>query len=89
MARMQVPLTQEQKAEAAARPDRMAIGGKGGFQVDKEEFTISKEQALFVAPSGTRIPLPEPDLPTVVLNAVAAIQVCHVPWGQLWIMQAA
>lgn len=33
--RLQVPLSEEEQTAKAARPDKMAIGGNGGFQVRK------------------------------------------------------
>jgi len=33
--RLQVPLSEEEQTAKEARPDKMAIGGNGGFQVRK------------------------------------------------------
>ncbi|KAK9805947.1 hypothetical protein WJX73_007684 [Symbiochloris irregularis] len=56
-----------------AQPDKMAVGGQGGFQVDKQ-YEIEKEAAVVVLPSQQRIALPCPELPELVLNAITAIQ---------------
>ena len=55
------------------QPDKMAVGGQGGFQVDRE-WDVEKEAALVVLPSQQRIPLPCPELPELVLNAITAVQ---------------
>ena len=73
----QVPLPEEEVAKSGARPDRLAIGGQGGFQVDAERFSIAKEHALVVLPEFLRVPLPCPDLPELVLGALSAVMVTH------------
>jgi ubiquitin carboxyl-terminal hydrolase 5/13 len=53
----------------------MAIGGAGGFQVDRPKFSVEKEFALVIMPDRAAIPLPCPELPELVLDAIGAIQV--------------
>lgn len=67
----------DDEADSAKKPDKMAIGGDGGFQVDKPKHTIEKEFALVVMPDRITVPLPCPELPTIVLDAITAIQVGH------------
>ncbi len=71
----------DDEADSAKKPEKMAIGGDGGFQVDKPKHTIEKEFALVAMPDRTTIPLPCPELPTIVLEAITAIQVglCRSP----------
>lgn len=69
-----VPLTEEERGETAARPERMAIGVEGGFQVDAKKYRLEVEQALVLMPARLRIPLPCPDLPEMVLACIAAVQ---------------
>jgi hypothetical protein len=71
---LQIPIVDDE-ADSAKKPDKMAIGGEGGFQVDKPKHTIEKEFALVVMPDRTTVPLPCPELPTIVLDAITAIQV--------------
>jgi len=65
----------EKKAEGApaAAPTKLAIGVEGGFGAD-EDFETVKESALFVLPQRVVVPLPEPDLPELVLQACAATE---------------
>lgn len=39
----QVPLSEEEQAAAAAKPDRMAIGVEGGFDVDAKKYKIETD----------------------------------------------
>lgn len=39
----QVPLSEEEKAATAAKPDRMAIGVEGGFNVDAKKYKIETD----------------------------------------------
>ena len=71
----QVPLSQEKQAQNSARPDKLAIGGEGGFQMEEDKYDIDKSQALTVLPEGLKIPLPCPDLPEIVLNAIKGVMV--------------
>ena len=43
--------------------------------MDAEQWRVDKASALVVMPARAAVPLPCPDLPEVVLAAVAAIQV--------------
>ena len=126
-----MPLSEEERAAAAARPERMAIGGEGGFQVDAKDYKVEvaqvgwevgggrlgagccsagsgagewtervgrgcrqaggrqhsspphrpttslpppPRQALVLMPARLRVPLPCPELPELVLGAIAAVQ---------------
>ncbi len=71
----QVPLSQEKQAQNSARPDKLAIGGEGGFQLEEDMYDIEKSQALTVLPEGLEISLPCPDLPELVLNAIKGVMV--------------
>ena len=71
----QVPLSQEKQAQNSARPDKLAIGGEGGFQLEEDKYDIEKSQALTVLPEGLEIPLPCPDLPEIILNAIKGVMV--------------
>lgn len=69
-----VPLSEEERREAEARPDRVAIGVEGGFNVDAQRYKVELEEALVVMPAGLRVPLPCPELPELVLGCIAAVQ---------------
>ncbi|CAD7697819.1 unnamed protein product [Ostreobium quekettii] len=69
-----VPLVGEAQEKLTTKPDRLAIGGDGGFQVDAEKFEVEKTSALVVMPSKRTFALPCPELPEVVLQAINAIQ---------------
>lgn len=69
-----VPLTDEERKERKTKVEKMAIGGKGGFQVDSgKDYTIDKEAALVMLPSGMTVALPCPELPETVLSSITAI----------------
>mmetsp|Transcript_7420 Transcript_7420/g.21943 ORF Transcript_7420/g.21943 Transcript_7420/m.21943 type:complete len:903 (+) Transcript_7420:355-3063(+) len=69
-----VPLSEDEKVAKAAKVEKMAIGGEGGFQVDApRDYTIDKEAAVVVLPADVRVPLPCLQLPEKVLAAVTAI----------------
>jgi ubiquitin carboxyl-terminal hydrolase 5/13 len=70
-----IPNKQNGPIAQDAVPTRLAIGGGGGFQVDKKDYTIEKECSLALMPKRILIPLPNPELPELVLQAVGAIQV--------------
>ena len=72
---VQVPLPEEEKASLEAKPDKLAIGGDGGFQVDADKFTIEKTHTLVVLPEFLRMPLPCPDLPHIVIQAIDGVLV--------------
>ena len=68
---MQVPLPPSDSA-----PAKMAIGGQDGFRVnDADRFKTIEEQCLVVMPQQLEVALPNPELPTIVLDATAAITV--------------
>ena len=70
-----MPLSQEKQLEKQARPDKLAIGGDGGFQLDEDKYEVEKSQALTVLPEGTEIPLPCPELPEIILSAIKGVMV--------------
>lgn len=75
----QVPLSDEEKNAQEQTPEKLAIGGEKGFQVDAATENIVKHSELVLL-SGNNpmvtVPLPCNDLPELVLNAIKAIQVC-------------
>ena len=70
-----MPLSQEKQLERQARPDKLAIGGDGGFQLEEDKYEVEKSQALTVLPEGLDVPLPCPDLPEFVLSAIKGVLV--------------
>lgn len=46
-----------------------------GVQVGADNFTVERRQWLVCFPENLRIPLPEPELPMMILNCLAAIAV--------------
>ena len=72
---LQVPLSQEKQLEKKARPDKLALGGDGGFQLEEDKYEVEKTQALTVLPEGVEIPLPCPELPEIVLSAIKGVMV--------------
>ena len=72
---MQVPLPEEEAAKQAAKPERLAIGGEGGFQTEASKFTLSKAHTLVVLPEMLSVPLSCPDLPELVLGAIQGVMV--------------
>ena len=76
---VQVPLPDEEKASMEAKPDKLAIGGDGGFQVDADKFTIEKINTLVVLPEFLRLPLPCPELPDIVIQAIDGVLVSPCP----------
>ena len=75
---LQVPQSQEKQAQSQARPDKLALGGDGGFQLDEDKYEVEKTHALTVLPAGLEIPLPCPELPEIVLSAIRGIMVRHL-----------
>jgi ubiquitin carboxyl-terminal hydrolase 5/13 len=73
-----IPLSQEAVESQEAAPTKMAIGGDHGFQVNQKNYEIAKSSFLVIMPGKTIIPLPSPELPELVLNAIAGIQVHFV-----------
>lgn len=70
-----IPLTDEEQVARDVAPTKMAIGGDHGFQVGQKMYNIAKEHSLVLMPEKATIPLPCPELPELVLNAITAIQV--------------
>jgi ubiquitin carboxyl-terminal hydrolase 5/13 len=70
-----IPIKEADQAARESVPKKLAIGGDDGFQVDKKDYTIEKEYALALMPKRIVIPLTNTELPELVLQAVAAIQV--------------
>jgi hypothetical protein len=62
-------------SEEPDKPDKLAIGVSGGFDVGKPKETIEEECSLAVMPPGTLVPLPCTDLPAQVLESIISIQV--------------
>ena len=60
-------------AKAEAKPNKLAIGGEGGFQVGGPKYDIEKTRSLVIMPEIITIPLPCPQLPELVLNAINGI----------------
>ena len=58
-----------------AKPEKMAIGVEGGFQVDKAKFKTEKSFQLVLFPERHVIPLPCTDLPLILQTAITKIQV--------------
>ena len=75
MALVQVPLSAEEKTQQEQAPEKLAIGGDSGFQVDSPAYNIDKHSELVLLGSNVKVPLPCPELPEHVINAVDAIQV--------------
>lgn len=71
-----VPLPEEAVEAQEAAPTKMAIGGDQGFHVNKKLYEISKVCRLVIMPDKTAVQLPCPELPELLLQATAAIQVC-------------
>lgn len=71
----QVPLTEEQQEAQEAKPERMALGGGGGFQVGAPKHRIEEERAIVVLPEMWSLPLPNTSLPEQVSASVAGILV--------------
>lgn len=72
---MQVPLPEDEKAGLEAKPEKLAIGGDGGFQVDADKFAIEKTHSLVVLPEFLRVPFPCADLPEIVNQAIDGVMV--------------
>ena len=73
--RAQVPLPDNEKAVLDAKPEKLAIGGDGGFKVDADRFAIEKTHSLVVLPEFLRVPFPCADLPVVVNQAIDGVMV--------------
>lgn len=72
---IQVPLPENEKASLEAKPEKLAIGGDGGFQVNADNFVIEKTHSLVVLPEFLRMPFPCADLPEIVNQAIDGIMV--------------
>ena len=74
-----MPLSDEELEKLDSKPKQMAIGGEGGFQVDKDRFRIEKSYELVVYQEDQddmqRIPLPCQALPPQLQLAIERIQV--------------
>mmetsp|Transcript_62 Transcript_62/g.92 ORF Transcript_62/g.92 Transcript_62/m.92 type:complete len:885 (-) Transcript_62:589-3243(-) len=68
-----VPLPEEELAKQKAAPEKLAIGGDGGFAVGAPTYRLEKEAALVVLPGRQRVGLPCGDLPELVLQAVNGV----------------
>ncbi|GAX82603.1 hypothetical protein CEUSTIGMA_g10029.t1 [Chlamydomonas eustigma] len=68
-----IPLNEEELEASKAAPEKMAIGGEGGFNIGAPKYKFDKERSLVVFPSRMRIPLPCPDLPELVIQVIDAI----------------
>lgn len=58
-----------------SKPKRLAIGLEGGFDPDasSKDFHVEDTYSIFIMPSRTVIPLPNPELPELVLQSVNSI----------------
>ncbi len=72
---IQVPLSAEEKQKQEQTPEKLAIGGDSGFQVDSPADKTEKHSELVLLSANVRVPLPCPDLPELIINAVDAVQV--------------
>lgn len=71
----QVPLPPSEDA-----PAKMALGGQEGFRVnDNDNFQTVEQQSLVVMPGHLEVPLPNADLPEIVLSSIAAVTVQALP----------
>lgn len=70
----QVPLSPEEKEKQLQKPEKMAIGGEGGFQVDGQANKIETKSELVLLNPDIRVPLPCLDLPELIINTITAIQ---------------
>ncbi len=78
----QVTLSEEEVAAHKAAPEKMALGGDGGFALGPApKHKIDKERALVVMPAGLRVQLPCSELPELVLVVIEAIVVRGCPPG--------
>ena len=68
-----MPLDEPEEPE---KPDKMAIGVPGGFDLGKPKEKVEEECALAIIPAGALLPLPCPDLPAEVIDSITSIQVC-------------
>lgn len=78
MVLVQVPLSAEEKLKQEQAPEKLAIGGDSGFQVDSASHNIDKHSELILLGSDVKVPFPCPELPELVTNAVSAIQVWYI-----------
>lgn len=58
-----------------SKPKRLAIGLEGGFDPDasNKDFRIEDTYTLFIMPTRISIPVPNPDLPELVLQSIKSI----------------
>jgi len=72
----QIPLTEEEIEQQKPAPEKMALGGDGGFSLGgPPKHRVDKQLALVILPGGIRVPLPCPELPEIVLQVIEAITV--------------
>ena len=67
-----------EEAEEAGKPDKLAIGVSGGFEVGKPKEKIEEECSLAIMPNGILVPLPCPELPSEVIDSIISIQASHL-----------
>ena len=61
-------------------PEKMALGGDGGFSLGgPPKHRVEKERTLVILPNMLRVPLPCPDLPEIVLQVIEAVLVSLSP----------
>ena len=81
-----VPLTREeleaQEAAASAVPEKLALGGQGGFSLGGPlpKHRVDKTSFLLVFPGRQTLPLPCPELPDLVFQVIEAVHVRHALW---------
>lgn len=80
---VQVPLSADEQLKKEQAPEKLAIGGDSGFQIDSPSYNIDKQSELILLGSNVKVPLPCPELPELVLNAVDAIQVQCIHFSTL------
>ena len=81
-----MPLSQEEQELQASKPERLALGGGGGFQVNAPQHTIEEHRAIVVLPEEFSLALPHAALPEQVSMAVAGILVrpyLHPAWSSM------
>ena len=65
---------EKKKEEEKKKPSKLAFGGgvEGGFSPEGPATTVETSLALLILPQRVSVPLPNPDLPELVLRAVEA-----------------
>lgn len=67
---LQLPLSAEEQLQQDQAPEKLGIGGDSGFQVDRPAYNIDKRSELILLGSNIKVPLPCPQLPEYVINAI-------------------